>query len=137
MPRSPRKPSAPDAPHAAPRSYQDIVRATVPNPDGSYRPTSWSVEAAHHRNQPVEGQTADDARIREAIYERLAVEPALEGSGLWVDVREGVVDLRGSVSRAADRAIAEALVRSIEGVNDVHNESVVREEPTAGDAARR
>lgn len=78
---------------------------------------------------PPDGRTAAaiarDADIEAAVNARLARDPALAASGVAVDVREGVVRLRGRVASARLRDRAVALARGVPGVRRVVADLVV------------
>ena len=67
-----------------------------------------------------------DAAITASVKNALFVQPGTEGFDVQVDTRDGVVQLKGTVASAAERARAEAVARSIEGVRAVHNALMVK-----------
>jgi hyperosmotically inducible protein len=72
------------------------------------------------------GSEMDDAWIHTKIRAKLAADGELPGTGIKVDVNNNVVTLRGSVEKAADKANAEQIAKSTEGVKTVRNQIVVK-----------
>ncbi|HSD89651.1 MAG TPA: BON domain-containing protein [Kofleriaceae bacterium] len=103
------------------RTYDEITRATVPEPDSSFRPTK------EQERQAFEGYRAmdDDEKVLHA-----RVMDALRDSGLnWQDIAIEVerdrVSVRGSVEDERDLSRIPELIRGIEGVGDVVDRLVV------------
>jgi len=104
-----------------PRSYDDIVRRTVVDPDSSARPTREQEQAAR------EGFRALDAD-EQILYDR--VRQALAGLGtdaanVTAEVSRELVTLRGSVASAATLRQVEDAVAYLTGVETIHNQVVV------------
>jgi len=72
------------------------------------------------------GDSLDDAWIHTKIRSQLAAEGVFPGSSLNVDVTNNVATLRGTVATAADKAEAEKIARSTEGVKSVRNQLVIK-----------
>lgn len=68
---------------------------------------------------------ADDERIRVIIRDRFAADRYLQGAAIDIDVRRGVVTLRGSVDRYAFRDQAIRLATDVAGVRRVVNQIVI------------
>jgi hypothetical protein len=103
------------------RTYDDIVRRTVPEPDSSFRPSR------EQERQAFEGFRAMDAG-EHALFDR--VRDALRDSGLgWehvaIEVTGDRVHLRGQVTEVEDLERIPALVRDVEGVGSVDDRLVV------------
>jgi len=123
----PPRSSRPGADRASPsRSYAEIVRGTVPLPDSSHQPMDWEVEAATYRHVSATDASPDDLRLRQEIYDRFAEDDSIDTGGLWVEVQDGGVTLRGSVEGPRDLQAAEAIARAVEGVKDVSTLAQVR-----------
>jgi hyperosmotically inducible protein len=71
------------------------------------------------------GQKVDDAAIHTKVKAKLGTEHAKNLVRVNVDVKDGVVELKGSVPSEADKAEAERLARATDGVKEVRNELVV------------
>ncbi len=62
-----------------------------------------------------------DDRILEDVYDRLTLDPVVDGSRITVEVHGGVVTLAGAVPDSFQRGRAESDVTSVRGVRDVEN----------------
>ena len=70
--------------------------------------------------------TSDDA-IYDNVRRKLASDPDVKGGGLQVDVKQGVVTLRGTVEEQKQKDKAARLAKKIAGVKSVDNQlSVVQ-----------
>lgn len=67
-------------------------------------------------------KTHSDDQIYDAVRQRLANDPDVKGGALQVDVKDGVVTLRGEVEREKQRHKAEHLAHKVKGVKSVVNE---------------
>ena len=103
-----------------PTSYDDITRKTVPEPDGSTRPSREQVERAYDGTHT---RAADDLALLTAVQS--AVGAHADGARVGVEVRDGRVELRGSVSQSSSMTELEDVVRGVAGVNSVENKLVV------------
>jgi hypothetical protein len=103
-----------------PKSYYEITRSTIPDPDGSIRPSKKQVEDAY---------TGDFTKGHDELLLYAAVQGALhshpEGGNVTLDIRNDAVELRGSVTKASSLDELETLVRSVPGVGSVINKLVV------------
>jgi hypothetical protein len=109
-----------------PRTYDEILRRTVVNPDSSYRPSeaqegeadaAFTEARAHAQMTPHEHD----------LYQRVARELLGRSLGeIGFEVEEGRVTLRGTVRDVDAMAAAEQLVRDVPGVDDVVNLLVIR-----------
>ena len=68
-----------------------------------------------------EKNTSDDA-IYDNVRRKLASDPIVKGGGLQVDVKEGVVTLRGTVEEQKQKDKAAKLAKGIAGVKSVDNQ---------------
>lgn len=105
-----------------PKSYEDIVRKTVVDPDSSTRPTVDQQRDAHQG-----GYRALDAD-EQVLHDR--VSGALSSAGVdvadvSVEVRRELVTLRGRVRDAAALRALEDAVARVSGVDTVHNQVVI------------
>ncbi|CAN5886121.1 hypothetical protein BH11MYX2_BH11MYX2_07430 [soil metagenome] len=103
-----------------PRTYDDLTRTTVPDPDGGSRPSPKQIEEAY---------AGDFTKGHDELQLYAAVQGALhahaEGSGVAIDINDARVELRGSVTKASSIDELEALVRTVPGVSSVSNKLVV------------
>ena len=98
----------------SPQTYDEIVARTVPEPDGSFRPTSEQLQ------DTLEGRrlSTDDELLAERI------EAALQRAGVTgvtCEVADARVTLRGAVSDVGALDRIERLVRAVEGVEALDN----------------
>lgn len=68
------------------------------------------------------GQYVDDATITASIKAAIVNEPSLKVSDIQVETYQGVVQLSGFVSSAANIATASTVARSVNGVKSVKND---------------
>ncbi len=67
-------------------------------------------------DQPTDDQIYDNVR------QKLATNRDVKGGGIEVDVKDGVVILRGKVLEAKQKSKAEKITRKVKGVKKVVNE---------------
>jgi osmotically-inducible protein OsmY len=67
-------------------------------------------------------QANPDDEIYDQVRRRLANDPDVKGGAIEVEVREGVVTLRGRVREEKQRLKAERITRKVKGVKKVVNE---------------
>jgi hypothetical protein len=67
------------------------------------------------------GWRPSDARLRERICEQLMEDDLLDARDIVVEAKDGVVTLRGEVSRPSDVRRAEALARQAAAATEVRN----------------
>jgi ATP-dependent protease HslVU (ClpYQ) peptidase subunit len=108
-------------PNRPPRSYDEIVRRTVPEPDSSFRPSPEQVR------QAFEGFRALDAD-EQALLER--VDGALATSGhdlqrVTVEVERDRVTVQGTVRDHEALARVLDIVREVPGVGEVVDRLVI------------
>jgi osmotically-inducible protein OsmY len=104
-----------------PKSYDEIVRSTVLDPDSSQRPTR------EQESQAREGFRAADAG-EQALHARVTAALAASGadtSKVTVEVSGEMVRLGGEVADAATLRALEDSVARIAGVETIHNQVVV------------
>ena len=97
------------------KTYDEITRKTVPEPDSSWRPSPEQVKQAREGFRAMDpDEQALHARVKAAV-----------GAGVDVEVDGDRVTLRGQVADAeALRRIPE-LARGIDGVGQVDDQLVV------------
>jgi hypothetical protein len=115
----------PTDPRRIPRSYDEIVRRTVPDPDSSWRPDERQIEEADERFrlQRLSAQMTDQehmlyGRVAEAVFLCPRDEVGFEVDGSTVILHGSVPDA-GSLRRIEDR------VAAIEGVERVVSRIVI------------
>jgi hypothetical protein len=114
----------PTPPPRIPRSYDEIVRRTVPDPDSSFRPDERQVAEAdaRFRDQRLSAQMTDQER---ALYGRVAEVVFATADEIGFEVDRGTVILHGSVRDPRSIRRIEDRVREIDGVDHVDNRLVV------------
>jgi hypothetical protein len=104
-----------------PKSYDDIVRSTVLDPDSSVRPTREQEREAR------EGFRAQDPG-EHALHARVVAALAASGidtSKVAVEITGEFVRLGGEVADSAALRTLEDAVARVSGVETIHNELVV------------
>jgi hypothetical protein len=105
------------------RSYDDIVRETVVDPDSSRRPTRDQVRAAHEGHWALDDE---ERALRDRVINALGRSGA-DVSGVNVDVADELVTLRGQVPEPGMLRAIEDAIAAVPGVSTIHNQVVVRE----------
>ena len=85
-----------------------------------------------YRGRGPRGWRRTDEQIHQAIAERMADNGDLDASEIDMDVRDGIVTLRGAVSSRSTKRLAEDIAESVGGVEDVRNEIRVRGDRAPG-----
>jgi hypothetical protein len=103
-----------------PRSYDEIVRSTVVDPDSSVRPTREQEQAAREGFRALD---ADEQALHARVMTALAASAAT--SGVTVEITGDLVTLRGQVPDAGTLRVLEDTVARVQGVETIHNQVVV------------
>ncbi|HEY8377333.1 MAG TPA: BON domain-containing protein [Nannocystis sp.] len=74
-----------------------------------------------HRGRGPRGYRRSDASIHDDLCALLTVHPDIDASDIEVDVRNGVVQLRGTVDSRATKRFVEDLAHGVRGVLDIDN----------------
>ena len=104
-----------------PKRYDDIVRATVPEPDSSWRPSPDQVKRAY------EGFRALDPE-EQALFERVTAALARSGidaSRITTEIERDRVILHGTIANSADLQRIADLVATVDGVREVSDQLVI------------
>ena len=110
-------------PHKVAESYDEIVRRTVLDPDGSVRPTKdQELRAYAGERHRTDDEQALYAQISEAL---LTVGDLDDRTVLDVEIDRDRVTLRGAVADAGLITKVEDVVRGVDGVGAVDNQLVV------------
>jgi osmotically-inducible protein OsmY len=64
----------------------------------------------------------DDNYIYDSVREKLATDSVVKGGAIDVDVKDGVVTLKGKVQEARQKSKAESLAKKVKGVKSVINQ---------------
>ncbi|MBL0214203.1 MAG: hypothetical protein IPQ07_09970 [Myxococcales bacterium] len=104
-----------------PKSYDDIIRSTVPEPDSGFRPTHdqelAALDGTHTR-------PAEEAALYARVFEALRG-TGVEVSGITVEIDGTKVTLAGRVADVQVLPQLEGAVRAIEAVGDLVDRIVV------------
>jgi BON domain len=102
-----------------PKTYEEIIRKTVVDPDSSVRPTLDQERAAR------EGFRALDT-FEQDLHERVVQALVAAGApSVTVEVSRDLVTLRGRVADIALLRTIENATASVPGVSTIHNQIVV------------
>jgi len=71
-------------------------------------------------------------KITAAVEEKLTSDERLKDRVIEVSAQAGELTLRGEIASEDEKAVAEALARSVDGVDVVINELVIRDEDEIG-----
>jgi osmotically-inducible protein OsmY len=104
-----------------PKSYDDIVRATVVDPDSSSRPTRAQEQLAREGFRALD---PDEQRLQDLVQQALAGSGA-NITGVAIEVSRERVTLRGRVPDVAMLHLLEDAVARVPGVETIHNQVVV------------
>jgi len=102
------------------KSYEDIVRQTVVEPDSSARPTKAQELAAREGFRALDG---DEAGLQQRVVQALSTVGGL--SAVHVEVARNLVTLRGSVAAPGMLRTLEDIVAAVPGVDTIHEQVVI------------
>ena len=103
------------------RSYDDLVRQTVIEPDTSFRPTR---EQEHAAREGFRALDPDEQVLHDRVAQALAtIGPA--AARVTAEVSRELVTLRGQVADVAALRRIEDAVAYVTGVETIHNQVVV------------
>lgn len=85
--------------------------------------------------QQAVGAKVEDAELLAKIKTNLLRSPEVEGLDVNVDVKDGVVTLSGKTATTAERASAERIARTSDGVTKVENRIVLKTDAAANKPA--
>jgi hypothetical protein len=104
-----------------PKSYEEIVRTTVPEPDSSWRPSPDQVKRAY------EGFRALDPE-EQALFERVTTTIATSGidaSRVDIEIDRDRVILHGTIASSVELHRIGELVSTVDGVREVSDQLVI------------
>lgn len=104
-----------------PRTYDEITRSTVPEPDSSFRPTVEQERAAFEGERVM---SADERALYEHVSEALRTS-GVDVSNVAIEIDRTQVTLRGRVSDYHMLPKLENAVRSVPDVGDIVDYVVV------------
>jgi osmotically-inducible protein OsmY len=100
------------------RSYDEIVRQTVPELDSSFRPTQGQEQAAYEGTRILD---EDEQKLYSRVVDALLGIGDIDPSGIRVEVDRDRVTLRGQISTASSLDRIERRVHDADGVGLVVN----------------
>jgi hypothetical protein len=99
---------------------------TDPGDASLRRLSAFRVAPGPHAGKGPRGYRRDWARVREDLCDMLERDGEVDATDIEVEVHEGVVTLRGTVSDRHQKRRAEHLIDTIPQIRDVHNELRLR-----------
>jgi osmotically-inducible protein OsmY len=108
-------------PSRHPKSYEEITRETVPNPDSSYRPTLEQERRAYEGYRALD---PEEQALNDRVLDALA-NACHDISRVQVEVSGTRVTLRGQVMNHQALDDIALAVHGVEGVGDVVDRMVV------------
>lgn len=102
-----------------PKSYEDIVRATVLAPDGSVQPSRAQEQAAREGFRALD---PEEQQLQKRVEGALS---SLGASGVTVEVSRELVTLMGQVKDVQTLQSIEDAIARLDGVETIHNQIVV------------
>lgn len=103
------------------RTYEDITRATVPEPDSSFRPSEDQERQAFEGYRVLdEEESALHARVMDALRDS-----GINWQGIAIEVCGTNIAVRGTVDEASDLTRIPELIRAVDGVETVDDRLVV------------
>lgn len=102
-------------PHHPPRTYDDITRRTVPEPDSGFRPTKDQERAAFEGERVL---SSDEQIIHDKVSEALR-QSGLDIAEVSIEVDRTRVTLRGRVDDHHTLPLLENAVREVPEVGDI------------------
>jgi hypothetical protein len=104
-----------------PRSYEEVVRKTVVDPDSSARPTLEQEQAAREGLRALD---SDERALQDRVV-RAVSSTGANAAGVTVEVSRELVTLRGRVADPAMLRAVEDAVARVPGVATIHSLIVV------------
>jgi len=111
----------PNRPSYPPRSYEEIVRRTVPDPDSSWRPT---LEEEKRAFEGFRALTPEEQELQEHVQDALLA-AGLDASTLQIEIDRDRVILRGQVRDQESLMRIPSVVGQVDGVRAVVDQLVI------------
>lgn len=111
------------------KTYDEIVRGTVPEPDSSFRPTPEQVKAAYEGARIL---SDDEQQLHDRVAAVLSQVTGFESAAIVLEIDDTRVELRG---RARDMRMIDELEQraaGVDGVTAVDNRLVVDSDALPG-----
>lgn len=98
-----------------PKTYDDIARRTVPDPDGGWRPTPEQLERTR---EGIREQSASETELLGRVRDALTA-AHIDVSKVQLDIDREQVTVRGEVKRLTDMVEIENAIAAVHGVETV------------------
>ncbi len=105
-----------------PKSYDEITRATVPEPDSSWRPSKEQEKAAYEGYRAMDDQ---EQQLHRRVVRALTA-AGIDASAIEIEIDGDHVTLRGQVRDAATLTRIAQVVCEVDGVRAVLDQLVIR-----------
>jgi osmotically-inducible protein OsmY len=105
----------------APKSYDDIVRATVPDPDSSWRPSRAQEARAREGDRALD---PDEQDLADRVHEAL-LRAGFDASMVQIEIDRDRVILRGQVRDHTALMKIPNVVGQVDGVSAVVDQLVI------------
>ncbi len=104
-----------------PKSYDEITRKTVPDPEGSWRPTANQETSA--KEAGYQALDAGEQELHDRVRDALSAN-GIDTSRIAIEVVRERVTLRGSVTQGTKLDDVEHAVHGVSGVGELNNSLV-------------
>ena len=104
-----------------PKSYDEIVRATVPEPDSSWRPTK---EQERQSREGFRAMDAEEQQLHQRVVAALT-SASIDPSSIQIEVDRDRVALRGQVRDRETLTRIAQVVGEVDGVHSVVDQLVI------------
>ena len=108
-------------PNRAPKTYDEIVRATVPEPDSSWRPTP---EQERQAREGFRATDDDEQQLHERVLAALT-SASIDPSAINIEIDQDRVTLRGQVRDRETLTRIAQVVGEVSGVSAVVDKLVI------------
>jgi osmotically-inducible protein OsmY len=104
-----------------PKSYDEIVRATVPEPDSSWRPTKDQEKQAREGFRAMD---AEEQQLHQRVLSALSA-AGIDPSSIQIEIDRDRVSLRGQVRDRETLTRIAQVVGEVDGVHSVLDQLVI------------
>jgi osmotically-inducible protein OsmY len=108
-------------PNRVPKSYDEIVRATVPEPDSSWRPTPGQERQAHEGFRAMD---SEETQLHHRVVGALSA-ASIDTSAIQIEIDRDRVTLRGQVRDRETLTRIAQVVGEVDGVSAVVDQLVI------------
>jgi osmotically-inducible protein OsmY len=109
-------------PNRVPKTYDEIVRSTVPEPDSSWRPTPEQEQQAREGFRAMDG---DEQQLHQRVLAALT-SASIDPSAIQIEIDRDRVTLRGQVHDRETLTRIAQVVGEVDGVRAVLDQLVIR-----------